>query len=157
MSDLSSLVMRAYPGRSKEEIDTVRTFGAWAKALSPRIVKNARPVRLSRGLLTVHTSTGAWASSLQLESESLLTKLRARLPGVPLRKLIFRMGPLPDAEAPRPPDPEIEQGIPAEELPDDVARELARIQHDGVRAAVAKAAAAGLGTPGARKKRKPLR
>ncbi len=152
MEGLSALVMRVYPGKSKEELETVRVFSVWVKTMSVRIVKNARPVRLSRGVLTVHTTNGAWASSLSLESEALLAKLQRKAPRGSLRKLVFRPGPMPDAEAPLPPDPESEPSTPAEELPEEIARELARIQSDSVRTAVAKAASAGLGRPGAKKK-----
>lgn len=152
MEGLGALVLKAFPGKSKEELEAVRMFGAWMKALSPRIVSNARPVRLERGVLTVHTTTSTWANSLQLESESLIAKLAHKAPGVRLRKLVFRVGTLPDVDPPTALEPEHEPGIPAEALPDDIARELARIGHDGVRAAVAKAAAAGLGAPGARKR-----
>lgn len=152
MEGLSALVLKVYPGKSKEELEAVRAFGAWMKVLSPRIVKNARPVRLDRGVLTVHTTTSTWANSLQLESESLIAKIARRAPGVRLRKLVFRVGALPEVEPPTPLDPEPEPALAATVLPDDVARELARIGNDGVRDAVAKAAAAGLGTKIARKR-----
>jgi hypothetical protein len=145
MQGLSALLMQAYPGKTKEELQAVRVFGGWAKALSARIVHNAQPVKLWKGTLTVHTATSAWANSLQLESESLLAALNRKVPEVRVRKLVFRVGPLPNASTLLPPEPEPEPVVPASVLPDDVARELARISDDGVREAVARAAAAGLG------------
>jgi hypothetical protein len=145
MEGLSSLLMKAYPGKSKEELQAVRVFGAWSKALSTRIVHNAQPVKLFKGALTVHTATSAWANSLQLESDALLQALQRKAPEVKLRKLFFRVGPLPNAATLLEPEPEAEAVTPAAHLPDDIARELARISDDTLREVVARAAAAGLG------------
>lgn len=147
MENLSALVARVYPGRSREELDAVRAFGAFMRALSPRILRNARPVKLMRGTLIVHTSNSAWANSLQLECESLLAKLKRVAPDARIRKLLFRAGPLPEAALPLPHTPLIKNsGIPLKELPEEIARELARIHNDEVREAVAKAASVGLAT-----------
>ena len=144
MENLSVLVARAYPSQSREDLDAVRAFGAFMRALSPRVVRNARPVRLQRGTMTIHTSNSAWANSLQLESEALLAKLKRVAPDIRVRRLVFRSGPLPDAAAPLPHTPIVARSIELKELPHEVARELARIQHDELREAVTKAAAAGL-------------
>ncbi|HTU59355.1 MAG TPA: DUF721 domain-containing protein, partial [Polyangiales bacterium] len=92
MESVSALVARVYPGRSREELDAVRAFGAFIRALSQRILTNARPVKLSRGTLFVNTSNSAWANSLQLESESLLAKIKRTAPDARIRKLVFRAG-----------------------------------------------------------------
>ena len=144
MENLSSLVAKVYPGRGSEELQAVRVFGAFMRILSPRVVRNARPVRFQRGVLTVHTINGAWATSLSLESESILVRLRKALPGLRLGKLVFRSGPLPDAAVPLPPDPEPVRSVALDKLPDDVARELARISDDDLREAVTRAALMGL-------------
>ena len=145
MENLSALVARVYPGRGRDELDAVRAFGAFMRALSPRILRNARPVKLMRGTLLIHTSNSAWANSLQLECESLLAKLKRVAPDARIRKLVFRAGPLPEAALPLPHTPLIEnRGIPLKELPHELARELARIHNDDLREAVAKAASVGL-------------
>jgi len=144
MENLSVLVSRAYPGQNREDLDAVRAFGAFMRALSPRVVRNARPVRLLRGTLTVHTSNSAWANSLQLESDAVLAKLKRTAPDIRVRRLVFRSGPLPEAAAPLPHKPQIPSAITLRELPEDLARELARIHHDGVREAVTRAASVGL-------------
>jgi|GEM_PF-5027886 len=147
MESVSALVARVYPGRSREELDAVRAFGAFIRALSPRILRNARPVKLSRGTLFVNTSNSAWANSLQLECESLLAKVKRTAPDARIRKLVFRAGPLPDAALPLPHTPLVAtKGIPLKELPGEIARELARIHNDDVREAVARAASVGLAT-----------
>jgi hypothetical protein len=147
MENLSALVARAYPGQSREDLDAVRAFGAFMRALSPRVVRNARPVRLLRGTLTIHTSNSAWANSLQLESEAVLAKLKRVAPDIRVRRLVFRSGSMPEAAAPLPHTPTVARGIELRELPQDVARELARIHHDAVREAVTRAASVGLAHP----------
>jgi hypothetical protein len=145
MENLSALVARVYPGRSREELDAVRAFGAFIRALSPRILRNARPVKLFRGTLVVHTSNSAWANSLQLECENLLAKVMRSTPDARIRKLLFRAGPMPDAALPLPHTPLVAtRGIPLRELPEEIARALSRIHNDGLREAVARAASVGL-------------
>jgi Dna[CI] antecedent, DciA len=147
MAGLSSLVHKVYPSKSKEDLEAVVAFGAWMSAMSPRVLKNARPIRLQRGTLTVHAINGAWASSLQLESESLLVALKRKVPGVAVNKLFIRVGPLPNVTAPLRAEPEPEPPLPIDQLPEDLARELARVHNDDVRRAIARAAAAGMGRP----------
>lgn len=145
MENLSSLVAKVYPGRGHEELAAVRVFGAFMKALSPRVLRNARPVRFARGVLTVHTINSAWASSLQLESESILARLSRLTPGVRIAKMVFRSGPLPDAAVPIPLDPEPKKSVALDKLPEDIARALAQIHDDALREAVTRAALMGLG------------
>jgi hypothetical protein len=157
MEGIGALLSRAYPGRSKEEVEAIQVFGAFMRALSPRIVKNARPVRLHKGILTVHTVTSAWANTLQLESQALLTLIKRVSPKARVSKMVFRVGELPNAAAPVARDEEPERSLPVSELPEEIARELARIHPDKLREAVARAAAAGLGemAPPKRKRRAP--
>ena len=57
----------------------------------------------------------------------------ARATGVPLQKLVFRLGRLPDLPdqiKPQPPPPKL---LPLDAIPDDVARELARVGSDALR------------------------
>jgi hypothetical protein len=148
MENLSVLVARVYPGRDRDDLDAVRAFGAFMRALSPRVLRNARPVKLFRGTLTVHTSNSAWANSLQLESTAVLAKLKRMAPDARVRRMIFRSGPLPDVAVPAPHTPlQARRGLVMVELPEELARELARIHHDELREAVARAASAGLSSP----------
>ena len=144
MENLSSLLAKVYPGRGKEELAAVRVFGAFMRALSPRVLKNARPVRFARGILTVHTINSAWASSLQLESEAILKRIAGFAPGQRVSKLVFRSGPLPDAALPVREEPEPKRGVALDKLPEDVARALAHIHDDTLREAVKRAALLGL-------------
>jgi hypothetical protein len=144
MENLSALVAKVYPGRGQEEWAAVRVFGAFVRTLSPRVLQNARPVRFARGVLTIHTINSAWANSLQLESESILTRLVRQTPGLRISKLVFRSGPLPDAALPIPEEPEPKRSVALDKLPEDVARALAHIHDDALREAVTRAALMGL-------------
>ncbi len=145
MEAISTLVGRAYPGREPADLVAMRALGWWCRVVPTRIAKNARPVGLKRGVLIVHTSTSAWANSLQYETEAFLAAIHKHAPEAKIKKILFRVGPLPDLplvprpkKAPPPP-------TPLAELPESVARELSRIASDEVRAAVARAVAVGLG------------
>jgi hypothetical protein len=144
MENLSALVAKVYPGRGKEELAAVRVFGAFIKALSPRVVRNARPVRFARGVLTIHTVNSAWASSLQLESESIIARVMRYTPGLRITKLVVRSGPLPDAALPIPEEAPPKRSVALHKLPDDIARALAHIHDDTLREAVTRAALMGL-------------
>jgi Dna[CI] antecedent, DciA len=144
IENLSVLVARVYPGRNREDLDAVRAFGAFMRALSPRVLRNARPVKLFKGTLTVHTVNSAWANSLQLESTALLAKLKRVAPDARVRRFVFRSGPLPDAALPMEHAPVVAREVELCALPDELARELARIHNDALREAVARAASTGL-------------
>jgi hypothetical protein len=140
-----------YPAQSREELDAIRAFGAFMRALSPRVLRNARPVKLSRGTLFVNTSNSAWANTLTLECTALLAKVKRTSPGLRVSRLVFRAGPLPDAALPLPHTPlEAAAGIPLAELPEDIARGLARIHDDALREAIKRAASVGLATHAAK-------
>jgi hypothetical protein len=143
---ISALIARAYPGREPAELSAIRAFTWWNKVVSPKIVKNARPVRMYRGVLTVHTATSAWANSLQFESEHLLAAIHKHAPEAKLKKMRFCVGPLPELIAPPRKKKPLAKPVPLTELPDSIARELAKIRDDRVRDAVARAAAIGLAT-----------
>lgn len=117
----------------------MRLFGAWSKVVSERISRNARPVSFRQGVLNVHTTTAAWANALTFESTRIITKLRMRVKDVSVQRITFRMGKLPEVPElirPQQPPPRL---CPVSELPESVARELARIGNDGLREAVTRA------------------
>jgi hypothetical protein len=102
------------------------------------VLANAGPVRFRDGVLTVHTSTSAWADVLSLDTPEILPKMRARLSGIELKRIAFRSGPFTPPKRP-PPSPKPEH-IDLSALPQVVAKELAYISHDRLRDAVARAA-----------------
>jgi hypothetical protein len=146
---------KVYPPSQPEEAQAMRIFGSWYKVVSTRILDNARPVQYRGGVLTIHTATAAWANALSFESVQLIAKLHARVPDVPLQRIAFRVGRLPEL----PERPALEAParrlVPLRALPEDLARELARIHHDGLRDTVARAAAISLSeTPAPVRERK---
>jgi hypothetical protein len=144
MEAISALVARAYPSREPAELSAMRAFSWWNKVVPTNVLKNARPVRLYRGSLTVHTATSSWANSLQCESEQILAAIREHAPEANLKKILFRVGPLPELLVPtRQPKPSV-KAMPLTELPESIARELSKIRDSRVREAVARAAAVGL-------------
>lgn len=145
LEQIGTLIGKVYPAHEPDEARALRVFAAYARAVPERILRNARPVHYQRGVLTVHTATAAWANALSLESAQLLGKLRFRLRDMPLSRIVFRVGKLPElieTVQPLPPPPRL---MPLAQLPEELARELARIHHDGLRERVARAMAVSLG------------
>jgi len=117
-------------------------FRDWEAAVGSRIAARARPVKIERGVLLVRTSTATWAQELSLLSETILEQLRAR--GVAVRSLRFRVGQVDPPERP-PSRSEVRKTPPEAPLPQALREELARIDDDELRVAIAKAAAKNLG------------
>jgi hypothetical protein len=113
------------------------TVQAWPAAVGPEIARNAWPARFQRdGTLIVHTADAIWAFELGHRAAA----IAERLPGTP--KLTFVAGPLPEPAAPEgaapaPPAATLEERRRAAEW-------ASAIEDEGLRKAVAKAAAASL-------------
>src|SRR3954452_7032827 len=113
------------------------TVQAWPGAVGPEIARNAWPARFQRdGTLIVHTADAIWAFELGHRAAA----IAERLPGAP--KLTFVAGPLPEPAAseepaPAPPVATLEERRRAAEW-------AAAIEDEGLRKAVARAAAASL-------------
>ncbi|MEM1413855.1 MAG: DUF721 domain-containing protein [Myxococcota bacterium] len=143
LQPLGQLVRRVHP--QPDQVDDARLFAWWVRALPPRVVERARPVRLRHGTLHVHCASSAWAQELSFMADTLLARVQVFAPDLRIRDLRFRVGPLPaiprDTRFLPPPPPR----RPATELPEDVGRALARIHDDELRQAVARAASYSLG------------
>ena len=115
------------------------TVQAWPAAVGPEIARNAWPARFQRdGTLIVHCKDAVWAFELGHRA----AEITPRLPGRPGLK--FVPGPLPEPAATgeaveRPPAATLEQQQRAAEW-------AASIEDEGLREAVARAAAASLAT-----------
>jgi len=140
---LSDLIPKVYPSSEPEEAKMLRVFAAYRRSVSPRVIENARPVRFYEGVLTVNTSTSTWANALSLESTQILTDTRSRSRGVKVTKIIFRAGPMPELPPAAPIAPKLVP-IGLDQLPAQVARELAVIRDDALRDAVTRAAVTSL-------------
>lgn len=142
---LGEVVRAVYPSREPEDVTAIRVFHWWRRAVSERIHRRARPVRLYAGILYVHTATSAWASELEYMKEQLLASVRKRAPEARVRGIHFRVGPLPDLPEPTRPDPPLPTPVAVHTLPEPLARVLAGIDDDDLREAIGAAASVALG------------
>jgi hypothetical protein len=113
------------------------TVEAWPAAVGPEIARNAWPARFQRdGTLIVHTKDAVWGFELGHRA----AQISERLPGRPALK--FLPGPLPE---PGPPE-EASPSPPAATLEErrQAAEWASSIEDEGLRKAVARAAAASL-------------
>lgn len=56
-------------------------FSTWTEVVGPEISLHATPISLLEGVLTIQTSSTAWAVQLQLVGPDLLATIRASSPG----------------------------------------------------------------------------
>jgi hypothetical protein len=66
----------------------------WSEIAGEDVAKHSRPTRLSDGTLFVTTRSSVWSHQLSLLSEEILAAVKARMPGVALTQLRFRVGRL---------------------------------------------------------------
>ena len=138
LESLAKLLKGVYP--APDQYEAAKVFAWWNRAVPPRLVEHARPVRLTRGVLLVHVSSSVWANELHYLSDDLLTRLRTEAPALRIEKIRFQVGPLPDLprrETPRPPPPD---PIHLASLPEDLGRALSRVEDDTLRKAITDAA-----------------
>ncbi len=62
-------------------------FSTWADIVGPEICLHATPISLLEGVLTIQTSSTAWAVQLQLVSNELLKTIRDSSPGALVESL----------------------------------------------------------------------
>ena len=121
----------------------------WEAAVGTRIAARARPFKLERGVLWVRTASATWAQELTLLSEAILAQLAER--GVRVRSLRFHVGRVDPPERP-PSRSEVRTSPKPAPIPDTGATELARVDDDELRRAIAEAAAKNLGWQAARER-----
>ncbi len=145
LSAIADLVPAIYPSKEPDDIKALRAVALWDKAVPERVARNARPVALTHGTLLVHAATTVWAQEIDLLKEQLLASMRRVAPRNGIRRLRVRVGRLPPAaDARRRPRP-IAPAVPVESLPEDLARELARVPSSDLRDAITRAASLSLG------------
>lgn len=149
LESVSKVLKGVYP--APDQLEAAKVFAWWGRAVPARILKHARPVRLTRGVLIVHVTSSVWANELHYLSDDLLTRLREEAPALRIERIRFQVGPLPDlpkraAPSPPPPDP-----IHLASLPEDLGRALSRVEDDALRKTITDAArtslARGYGAP----------
>jgi hypothetical protein len=115
----------------------------WPEAVGPGIAANAWPARIARdGTLHVATSSSAWAFELTQLADSVLARLQEHVPTECPTSLRFAVGPLPETGSESSSSETVPK--PNEEALAEGARIAASIGDEGLREAVAKAAAASL-------------
>ena len=67
-------------------------FADWEKIVGAEIAVRSTPISLVDGQLTIHTSSTAWATQLNLISTELLQTISGSAPGALVEKLVF-IGP----------------------------------------------------------------
>lgn len=109
----------------------------WERAVGTRIASKTRPARLTEGTLTVIASSPIWSNELSLLAEPILERLRSM--GVKVRELRFRVGTIePDVGANRRPAKLSPRPV---EVEAEIGPELAKVEDEGLREALATAAA----------------
>lgn len=142
LEPVANLLRAVYP--APDQLKTVRVFSWWNRSVPERIVQHARPVRLERGLLTVHVSSSVWANELHYLCEDLLKRIQAFAPESGVRELRFKVGPLPPLLVQRAAPPPEAGPVRLAALPEELGRALSRVHDDDLRKTIAQAATAGL-------------
>jgi hypothetical protein len=128
-----------YPRSEPQDLRLIRAFAWWDRAVPERVARNARPVGQRKGTLLVNARSSAWVQELGFLEGELLESIHRCLGDQSIQRIRVRPGPLPP-RLPRQPPPPKTLPLEATELPPEIARELAQIQDDGLRAALTRAA-----------------
>ena len=92
----------------------------WPEIAGPLVSRNAIPLSLRNGILTVVARNHAWAQELQMSKTTLLSRIRETLGDrIPVNDLRFAVGPLApaeEAEAAPPGEPPLPAGPDPEGL-----------------------------------------
>jgi hypothetical protein len=142
LESVSKLLKGVYP--APDQLETAKVFAWWSRSVPPRILAHARPVRLSRGVLTVNVSSSVWANELHYLSDDLLTRIRATSPSSGVQKIRFQVGPLPDIPKRLQPAPPPAEPVRLASLPEELGRALSRVEDDELRKTIAEAATTSL-------------
>jgi hypothetical protein len=113
----------------------------WRAAVGPRIADRARPWTLERGVLTVKVATSVWANELQMLAPELVARLKVR--GFAVDSMRFRVGQLDQNE--RPPERRTVRKVPPPKpLAPELKAEVAKVEDEGLRDVIERAAKANL-------------
>lgn len=142
LESVAKVLKGIYP--APDQLEAAKVFSWWSRSVPPRIVRHARPVKLSRGLLLVHVTSSVWANELHYLTDDLLTRIRAFAPASGIERIRFKVGPLPDLPPHRQPPPPPPEPIRLASLPEELGRALSRVQDDALRRAITDAATTSL-------------
>jgi hypothetical protein len=137
---LGAILERAGENRFSRQREAI-PLSVWRAAVGARIAERAQPLSLEDEVLWLRVPTSVWANELALLADDVRARLKDR--GIAVRELRFRVGALPPVD--RPPERRVARAVPAtRELPQELARALARVGDPELRAALAGAASANL-------------
>ncbi len=66
-----------------------QVLNLWPTVVGEELAARTKATKVDRGVLYVHVDHGAWMQELHFIEKDLLRKLRARSPGVALKKIRF--------------------------------------------------------------------
>ena len=116
-------------------------FGAWRRAVGPKIADRALPAALEKGVLTILVANSAWAQELSLLQRDLSARLEKE--NVVVREFRFRVGPVETFLLP--PERRIARVVPPPApLPSDLEENLSHVADETLRALIAESASANL-------------
>lgn len=114
---------------------------AWWRAVGPRVAERARPTRLRRGELLVCVASPTWGQELSFLAPTIVQRLQKQ--GFPVEKLRFFVGQVePPLRRPEPAPPKWVP--PPAKLPPPLVQTLSLVEDEGLKEAIARAAAASL-------------
>jgi predicted nucleic acid-binding Zn ribbon protein len=90
LSDLLSALVEERDWRTGIAEGTL--FSEWEKVVGPQITEHATPISLLDGVLTIKTSSSAWATQLQLVAPDILATIQKSAPGALVESLTI-IGP----------------------------------------------------------------
>ncbi|MDH3623209.1 MAG: DUF721 domain-containing protein [Myxococcales bacterium] len=149
LESLGKVLQSVYP--APDQLEAAKAFAWWSRSVPPRVLEHARPVKVFHGVLIVHVSSSVWANELHYLAEDLLQQIRAQVPDSGVKKLRFKVGPLPDLPKRARPTPPAPEPVRLAALPEDLGRALSRIHDDDLRQTITEAATTSL----ARNRNKP--
>jgi predicted nucleic acid-binding Zn ribbon protein len=87
---LAAIVRDVVAGAAPDTL-LARVQGLWSEVAGPAIAAEATPASEREGTVTVHCSSGVWAQELTLLEPELVGRLNARLEGLQVRSLRFKV------------------------------------------------------------------
>lgn len=142
LESLGKLLQAVYP--APDQFEVAKTFAWWSRSVPPRILEHARPVKLSHGVLIVHVSSSVWANELHYLGEDLLQQIHEHVADSGVKKLRFKVGPLPDLPKRTRAKPPAPEPVRLAALPEELGRALSRIHDDDLRQTITDAATTSL-------------
>ncbi|MEM7434059.1 MAG: DUF721 domain-containing protein [Myxococcota bacterium] len=142
LEPVGKVLRGVYP--APDQYLSTKAFAWWNRSVPARIVEQARPVKLVHGTLIVHVSSSVWANELHYLSADLLAELHKHAPDSGVKRLKFKVGPLPHLPKPPAPARRAPEPVRLAALPEALGRALANIGDDELRKAVTDAATTSL-------------